>query len=137
MQNISALLIAAVVLATIVVYILLLANFILAQLRPYARSLRDWWRRRAALATDRKREAARRAHPVELAGVPDLQSLRKLIALLDKFIAEANSHRPKFTPVYDTKFREIRFSFPFDFFFPRQRTESDDGPDAAPWGNDH
>jgi hypothetical protein len=63
MQNLFEPLMAVVVLVMIGAYVLLLAKLILA---PLHRSLRDWWRRRTALATDRKREAARQARPVKL-----------------------------------------------------------------------
>ena len=127
-----------------------LAGFVLGvgtAVQLTARSVREWWCRRAALAAKKKRqreleeqrkkqkaielaeEAAKRieeeriaayreAHPVKLIRRPDLQSLRKLISLLEEFIVQANSHRPKFRPTYDTKFRATRFSLPYDFSFP-------------------
>jgi len=72
------------------------------------------WRQKAR---EKRINAYRRRKPVQIVGVPDLESLKKLNTLLDEFISWANSY----------------LSFPFDEFFPRQLTQSDDGPDPAPY----
>jgi hypothetical protein len=65
---------------------------------------------------------------------PELAALRNAVTVLRDFVANANAYRPKFTLPSDTKFREVRFSFPFDFFFPRRDCEGfGDGPDPEPW----
>src|SRR5207237_9469325 len=44
-----------------------------------------------------------------------------------------NAYRPAFTRPSDLSFRQVRFSFPFDVFFPRNCASSIDGPDPEPW----
>jgi len=64
---------------------------------------------------------------------PELAALRKAVTILRDFVADANAYRPKFIrPSYMT-FREVRFSFPFDDFFPRNSEGFGDGPDPGPW----
>src|SRR5262249_27002767 len=72
------------------------------------------WRQKAR---ERRINAYRRRKPVQIVGVPDLESLRKLNTLLDEFIRGANSYRPEFRTTHDSGYRDIRFSFPFDAFF--------------------
>jgi hypothetical protein len=115
------------------------------------KTLLDWWRKRqlehhrqkqnaievaqnAAKEAEQQRIAAyRKTHPAQVVGAPDLQSLTKIVALLDGFAAEAAAYRPRFIPAYNESFRHTRFSFPFAFFFPRQRNDKDDGPEPALW----
>jgi hypothetical protein len=64
---------------------------------------------------------------------PELAALRKAVTVLRDFVADANAYRPKFTGPSDMSFRQVRFSFPFDVFFPRDCEGSGDGPDPEPW----
>jgi hypothetical protein len=64
---------------------------------------------------------------------PQLAVLRDAVATLHHFVASADAYRPKLTLPFDTKFREVRFSFPFEAFFPRDCRGSTDGPDPEPW----
>ena len=74
----------------------------------------------------------RRRNSVQIAGLPDFDLLKRTINQLDIFIAAANSYRPQFTSLYDDRFRTTNFSYPFEFFFPRNNN-SDDGPDPEPF----
>jgi hypothetical protein len=115
--------------------------WLVALLKYPFNSAMTWGRRRAALASQRanqkksesqqKREEVarrteveqlsqfRREHPAQIVGVPDLARLSDAITALKNFVAKADAYRPKFTLPYDTKVREVRFSFPFEFFFHR------------------
>ena len=64
---------------------------------------------------------------------PELAALRKAVIALRDFVADANAYRPKFYRPSDMSFRQVRFSFPFDVFFPRNCEGSGDGPDPQPW----
>jgi Restriction endonuclease len=64
---------------------------------------------------------------------PELAALRKAVTVLRDFVADANAYRPKFIRPSDMSFRQVRFSFPFDVFFPRGCEGSGDGPDPEPW----
>ena len=64
---------------------------------------------------------------------PELAALRKAVIALRDFVADANAYRPKFIRPSYMAFREVRFSFPFDDFFPRNSEGSSDGPDPEPW----
>jgi hypothetical protein len=64
---------------------------------------------------------------------PQLAALRSAVTVLRHFVASADAYRPKVTLPSDTKFREVRFSFPFEAFFPRDCERSSDGPDPEPW----
>jgi HJR/Mrr/RecB family endonuclease len=90
-------------------------------------------------AQDRARKAEqeqiaifRQRHPAQIVGVPNLEAMRQTAKRLDDFIAAANSHRPKFLPPQDTRFRTTQFSYPFEFFFPRSNSD-DDGPPPERW----
>src|SRR5262249_4495808 len=45
---------------------------------------------------------------------------------------QMHTDRHSFAPS-DLSFRQVRFSFPFDVFFPRDCERSGDGPDPEPW----
>jgi restriction system protein len=69
---------------------------------------------------------------------PELAALRKAVTVLHDFVAHANAYRPKFIRPDElsfrhVRFRQVRFSFPFDVFFPRNCEGSTDGPDPEPW----
>jgi Restriction endonuclease len=94
----------------------------------------DWRQRRAALANQKKLEKFRRQHPAQIVGVPDLAALSNTVTVLKGFVANADAYRrQKFTPSFDTKFRAVCFSFPFESFFPRDCEDSGDGPHPEPW----
>ena len=87
-------------------------------------------REQKKLEDKRRREEAIR---IVRESAPELAALRKAVTDLRDFVAHANAFRPKFIrPSYMT-FREVRFSFPFDDFFPRNSEGSGDGPDPEPW----
>jgi hypothetical protein len=125
-------------------------------------SITAWRRRRAALANQKKleherlkeekrledkrqrEEAARLAeqeqiaqfrgeHPAQIVGVPNLATVSTGVTVLKDFVAKADAYRPKFNSSYDTKFRTVYFSFPFEFFFPRDCEGSSNGPAPEPW----
>jgi hypothetical protein len=136
--------------------LLALAGVVLQQIGEGLRSAFNSAMRRAALASQRadqkrlenkqKREEVvrrteegqisqfRHQHPAQIVGVPDLAALNGAVTALNDFVAKAEAYRrQKFTPSFDTKFRSVTFSFPFEFFFPRDCEGSSDGPDPDPW----
>jgi hypothetical protein len=124
---------------------------VLGGLATGSSSITTWRQRRAVLANQRKledqrqrEEAKRRAeeeqisqfrrqHPAQIVGVPDLAALNNAVTVLNEFVAKADAYRRKFGPSFDTKFRAVQFSFPFEFFFPRNCQGSSDGPDPDQW----
>jgi hypothetical protein len=64
---------------------------------------------------------------------PELAALRNAVTALRDFAADADAYRPTFIRPSDLSFRQVRFSFPFDVFFPRDCEGSGDGPDPEPW----
>jgi len=64
---------------------------------------------------------------------PELAALRKAVTDRRDFVADAHAYRPQFTGPSDMSFRQLRFSFPFDVFFPRDCEGSGDGPDPEQW----
>ena len=114
---------------------------VLAAKRAIQKQLEDQRKREDALRTARENKRReeeeqisqfRRQHPAKIIGLPDFDAVKTAIALLDDFEVDANAYRPTFTLPSDMKFRDVYFSFPFEFFFPRD-CGSSDGPDPEPW----
>jgi restriction system protein len=94
-------------------------------------------RRRADLEREQKKleDKQRKEEAIRIVreSAPELAAHRKAIDVLRDFVAHANAFRPKFISPSDMSFRQVRFSFPFDVFFPRDCEGSGDGPDPEPW----
>ena len=91
----------------------------------------DLERRAATEAQNKRIEDFRTSHPVEIVGVSEIALLEQISDWLDEFIAAVKAYRPQ-TPAYDNRFRSVRFSYPFEFFFSRKNS-ADDGPDPKIW----
>ena len=91
--------------------------------------VRHWAKLRAEENKRRREEAIRIVRET----APELAAFRKAITDLRDFVVHANAYRPKFTGPSDMSFRQVRFSFPFDVFFPRDCEGSGDGPDPEQW----
>ena len=100
---------------------------VLAAKRAIQKQLEDQRKREDALRTARENKRReeeeqisqfRRQHPAKIIGLPDFDAVKTAIALLDDFEVDANAYRPTFTLPSDMKFRDVYFSFPFEFFFP-------------------
>jgi hypothetical protein len=102
-------------------------------------------RSRAALAAEqakqqreqKKLEDRRRTEEaIRIVGenAPELAAIRQSVTVLRDYVASANAYRPKFiTRPSDVSFRQVRFSFPFELFLPRDCEDSGDGPHPEPW----
>src|SRR5262249_32568416 len=64
---------------------------------------------------------------------PELAALRQAISMLSDYAASAGAYRPKFIRPSALKFRQVLYSFPVYFLFPRNCEGVDDGPDPDPW----
>jgi restriction system protein len=85
-----------------------------------------------AIEMESKRiEDFRRLHPAQIVGLPDLQLLKRVSELLNEFIVSVKSYRPQISP-YDDRFRSVSFTYPFEFFFPRENS-ADEGPEPEAW----
>src|SRR5262249_10938606 len=115
-------------------------------------ALAIWHRKQSLLSAKRanqkrleNQEKARRAeeeriskfratHPAQIVGIPDLPALKNAVTRLNDFVAAADAYRPEFKLSFsDIQFRDVHFSLPSEFFFPRDCEGSRDGPDPQRW----
>jgi restriction system protein len=110
----------------------IIATGLYAVLRKLGIKLQDGATQFSSWQESRRVTRYRRQHSAQIVGVPDLDALRKISALLSDYLKEFDVPGPAFSPNCDTSYRYIRFVSPLDAIIKRDKVEND-GPEPLPW----